>query len=131
MVEIILSVNAGSSSVKVSVYKSTYSSQKTDPIQIAEGSISGLTSPSPRLKYTRGDHVIKGQEVQNIDSHEDAFKFILEHFTVDDGLSELEKSEDIRFVCHRVVHGGDYTKSQVVDKEAYHYIEQLSDLAPL
>lgn len=34
-------------------------------------------------------------------------------------------------VCHRIVHGGDYTKPVVLDKESVEHIELLSDLAPL
>jgi acetate kinase len=130
MTEIILSINAGSSSVKISVYKSL-DDKSTDPDQIAEAVIEGLTAPPAQFKYTRGDHSIKGQELKNISTQEDAFRYILDHLTADSGLSELSKKEDIHFSCHRVVHGGDYPRSQVIDSETFHQIEALSDLAPL
>jgi len=127
--EIILSINAGSSSVKISVYKTP---EKDDiPIQLAEAEVSGLTSPPAKLKYTREDEKIRGKELENINTQEDAFRYILDHLVEDDGLSELASKDDIRFTCHRVVHGGDYPRSQVIDKETYHHIEDLSDLAPL
>jgi acetate kinase len=128
MPEIILSINAGSSSVKISVYKATDSSI---PQQLAEASVEGLTAPPAKLKYERGDEKIKGKELEGIESQEDAFRYILDHLTKDEGLPELNKKEDIHFTCHRVVHGGDYPSSQVIDKETYHHIEELSDLAPL
>jgi acetate kinase len=56
---------------------------------------------------------------------------VLDHLTNDKGLTELKDKDDIHFTCHRVVHGGDYPKSQVINKETYHHIEELSDLAPL
>lgn len=131
MPEIILSINAGSSSVKISVYKAP----EIDgvPVQLAEAEVSGLTAPPAKLKYERGDEKIKGQELkdQKINTQEDAFNFILDHLTKDSGLPELQKKEDIHFTCHRVVHGGDYPRSQIIDKETYHHIEELSDLAPL
>jgi acetate kinase len=130
MSELILSINAGSSSVKISVYKSP-SDNSNIPIQLAEAVAEGLTAPPAKLKYTRGDEKTEEKELEGIKSQEDAFRYILDHLTNDKGLSELKDKNDIRFTCHRVVHGGDYPKSQVIDKETYHYIEELSDLAPL
>jgi len=130
MSEIILSINSGSSSVKISVYKTPTDGSQV-PTQLAEAVIEGLTAPPAKLKYTRGDDKIMGKELENIDSQEDAFRYILKHLTDDKGLSELNHKDDIRLTCHRVVHGGDYPKSQIIDRETYHHIEELSDLAPL
>lgn len=130
MPEVILSINAGSSSVKISVYKTPNDDSKV-PTQLAEAVVEGLTAPPAKLKYTRGDEKVKGQELEKISSQEDAFRYILDHLTNDKGLSEISHKEDIKFTCHRVVHGGDYPRSQVIDKETYYHIEELSDLAPL
>ncbi|KAH3956706.1 acetate kinase [Parastagonospora nodorum] len=130
MSEIILSINAGSSSVKISVYRTTTDNSQV-PTQLAEAVIEGLTAPPAKLKYTRGDEKIQGKELENIQTQEDAFRYILKHLTDDEGLSELNHKDDIQFTCHRVVHGGDYPKSQIIDRETYHHIEELSDLAPL
>ncbi|KAF2201793.1 hypothetical protein GQ43DRAFT_393472 [Delitschia confertaspora ATCC 74209] len=151
MPEIILSINAGSSSVKVSVYKaSTTDPSSRNPVLLAEAQIEGLTAPPATLKYERQKQdspldspshsfagkskepfKIKGKKVGDITSQEDAFKWILDWLKKDDGLPELQDIEDIRYTCHRVVHGGDYPRSQVVDEDTYHHIETLSDLAPL
>ncbi|KAF1831476.1 acetate kinase [Decorospora gaudefroyi] len=130
MPEIILSINAGSSSVKISVYK-TPQGDSLVPIQLAEATVEGLTAPPAKLKYERGDEKIKGKELDDVNSQEDGFRYILDHLTNDQGLPELNQKEDIHFTCHRVVHGGDYPRSQIIDKETYHHIEELSDLAPL
>jgi acetate kinase len=130
MPEIILSINAGSSSVKISVYK-TPTDDSQVPTQLAEATIEGLTAPPAKLKYSRGDQNIKGKELDKIETQEDAFRYILDHLTNDKGLSELNNKDDIHFTCHRVVHGGDFPKAQIIDKETYHHIEALSDLAPL
>jgi acetate kinase len=130
MPDIILSINAGSSSVKISVYKASKDSSQV-PKQLAEAVVEGLTAPPAKLKYIRGDENIKGKELENISTQEDAFRYVLDHLTNDKGLTELKDKDDIHFTCHRVVHGGDYPKSQVINKETYHHIEELSDLAPL
>lgn len=130
MSEIILSINSGSSSVKISVYK-TPTDDSQVPTQLAEAVLEGLTAPPAKLNYTRGDEQIKGKELENIETQEDAFRYVLKHLTDDKGLSELNHKDDIQFTCHRVVHGGDYPKSQIIDRETYHHIEELSDLAPL
>jgi len=129
MNKIILSINAGSSSVKVSVYQTLGKDQ--DPKELAEVQIDGLTAPPPTLKYSRGDEKIKGKELSEINSQEDAFKYILDHLTNDTGLPELSHRDDIAYATHRVVHGGDYPKAQIIDSNTYHHIEELSDLAPL
>ena len=126
---IILSINAGSSSVKVSVYETNGNSNT--PNQLAEAQVEGLTAPPTRLKYERGDERVKGKELDGINTQEDAFRYILDYLTKDNDLPQLNQKEDIKFTCHRVVHGGDYHKSQIIDENTYHHIETLSDLAPL
>ncbi|KAF2751582.1 acetate kinase [Sporormia fimetaria CBS 119925] len=130
MPEIILSINAGSSSVKASVFASPTSQASKTPTLLAEAEISGLTAPPSTLKYTRGDHHAK-EETRDVTTQDAAFKYILDHLTSDSGLPEIAKKEDIKFTCHRVVHGGDFPHSQVIDEDTYHKIAELSDLAPL
>lgn len=131
MSQIILSINAGSSSVKVSVYTFTPSSS-SPPKQIATISIAGLTAPPVALDYTRGStSVAKGKQLDKISNAQDAFKAILEHLTSDQDLEELKHPDDIAFACHRIVHGGDYDKPTRIDRDTYHHLEALSALAPL
>ncbi|KAK4987877.1 hypothetical protein LTR50_004329 [Elasticomyces elasticus] len=129
MPSLILSINAGSSSVKVSVYKST--SQSSAPAELAVVQVAGLTAPPATLTYDRGEEHVKNEEIQNINSQEDAFRYILDHLTNDEGLSEIKHKDDIGFACHRIVHGGDYEKPTKIDADTYHHLEELSDLAPL
>ncbi|WPH03128.1 Hypothetical protein R9X50_00600300 [Acrodontium crateriforme] len=128
MSQIILAVNAGSSSVKVSVFAT---SEQDQPKQLAVIQIAGLTAPPAKLTYNRGDEQIKNREVPDVKSAQDAYEHILQHLTSDSGLPELSHADDITFACHRVVHGGDYDKPARIDKETYHRLEELSDLAPL
>ncbi|KAI0025465.1 acetate kinase [Xylariomycetidae sp. FL0641] len=127
---IILSINAGSSSVKISVYTAE---QKQRPEQLAETQLSGLTAPPAQLTYSRrGVEVAKGKGVaDNVENQDAAFKVLLQTLTEDKELPEISHQSDIAITCHRVVHGGDYTGSQIINRETYHHIEKLTDLAPL
>ncbi|KAL1305838.1 hypothetical protein AAFC00_003997 [Neodothiora populina] len=129
MSKLILAINAGSSSVKVSVYKG--SSKDVEPQMLADISVAGLTAPPATVTYKRGDKKIKGQEVDGVTGQESAFEYILKHLVDDDGLPELKQKEDIEFACHRIVHGGDYDHATRIDKDTYQHLEELSDLAPL
>jgi acetate kinase len=130
MARIILSINAGSSSVKISVYGVE---EDKPPKQLAEMEIDGLASTSRQLTYVRGlETVAMEKEVdQNITTQEDAFKFLLGQIIEDNQLSEICTKEDITYACHRIAHGGDYQESKIIDANTYHHIEALTDLAPL
>ena len=130
MSKIVLSINAGSSSVKISVYSTEFSSA---PQQLAETQISGLTAPPAQLTYSRGDvTVFKDKEVkEDVASQDDAFRVLLKTLIDDADLAQIQSKGDIAVACHRIVHGGDYTSSKVLTQETYHHLEELSDLAPL
>ncbi|KAI1824232.1 acetate kinase [Xylaria intraflava] len=130
MAKVILSVNAGSSSVKISAYTA---SQDKDPSQIAEADVSGLTAPPTLLNYKRrGETVAKNKVVSaKVESQEYAFRTLLRTLIEDAGLPEISGKGDIAMACHRVVHGGDYTAAKVINAETYHHLEALADLAPL
>lgn len=137
MKKVILSVNAGSSSVKISVYTAE---AHGNPAQHAEAQISGLTSPPPKLKYVRegvtvaqdkdlgDDERIKGNSNVTQDS---AFRVLLATLVDDPHLTQISRPEDISIVCHRIVHGGDFCTAQVINDATYHRLEDLNDLAPL
>lgn len=128
--KIILSINAGSSSVKISVFSAA---EGKAPSQIAEAQLSGLTSPPAELKYTRkGETVYKDQRVkEEVKTQDDAFKVLLKTLVEDPDLAEIARREDVTIACHRVVHGGDYKTSKLITQDTYHHLEALTDLAPL
>ena len=130
MSRIILSANAGSSSVKISVYRA---SQGQEPEELAETQIDGLTAPPPQLKYTRGStKVCKDKKIEaRITTQNDAFQFLLDELIKDKEFDHINKKEDIAIVCHRVVHGGDYDEPKTITEDTYHHIKALTDLAPL
>lgn len=122
----ILSVNAGSSSVKITFY-----TIDRPPKGIANAEISGITAPPLTLKYTRGSKQHKEEVGDHLSTPQDAFKFLLQRCFSDPELSEVASPEDLAYICHRVVHGGDYNESVVITDETYHRLQELEDLAPL
>lgn len=126
---IILSVNAGSSSVKVSVYET--SNPSSPPAQRAEASISGLTAPPSVFTFTAGSTDIKNKEIPEIDSQESAFQHILDRLQSSESLPQISDKHNISRVCHRVVHGGDYSDAHIIDDSTFHHLEDLTELAPL
>jgi acetate kinase len=127
--KVILSINAGSSSVKISVYSA--SSHNAPPREIADAQVSGLTAPPARLTYNRqGTSVEKNKEV-DAGNQDAAFGLLLDTLINDKALKDISSKDDIAITCHRIVHGGDYDEAQLITKDTYHHIEALSDLAPL
>lgn len=128
---LILAINAGSSSLKLSLYRST--GQGHEPTEICAAEVSGLSSPPASLKYHVADHSpIKGEKVpEDIKDPDGAFKYLLDKLIHDDNLPQIKKKEDVAYACHRIVHGGDFGKVHVIDKTTFDALEELSDLAPL
>jgi len=127
MGKVILAINAGSSSVKVSVFSYSAHAQT----RIADIQVSGLTAPPAKLTYERGDVKIKDKPLDSVEGQEGAYEYILNHLISDPDLHELQAVADIEFACHRVVHGGDYDRPTRIDHDTMRQLESLSDLAPL
>ncbi|CAL1716758.1 unnamed protein product [Somion occarium] len=149
--DLILAVNSGSSSLKISLYRiapafsPTPSSPSSSISSLAPGqepvelllvsTISNLSAPpasfswkpSPTSSTINFGDKIKDSKIQKITSHTNAFTYFLEHLK---NASGLEKGA-IGKVCHRVVHGGDYVEPEIIDDQTYERIQRLSDLAPL
>ena len=130
MAKVILSINAGSSSVKLSVYKIEQRDQS--PEQLVETQIAGLTAPPSTFSYqSRGQKIKNQQLAEHLSSQDKAFKYMLDHLVDDKDTPEIQRRDDIVIACHRIVHGGDYENAQIITPETYHQLEELTDLAPL
>ncbi|KAL0580730.1 hypothetical protein V5O48_001288 [Marasmius crinis-equi] len=127
MAKLVLSVNAGSSSLKISLYSITRPYKDTEPAQLLlTSTISNISSPpaSFSFKPTNGTNGINNASVDSIHDHASAFSHFIHHL-------QSEQADQIVHICHRIVHGGDYHDPVVISDETYHHIETLSDLAPL
>ncbi|TFK46063.1 hypothetical protein OE88DRAFT_1668200 [Heliocybe sulcata] len=135
---LVLAVNAGSSSLKVSLFRlaeafiqGTDLKAGTQPVElILTYSITNITAPPAKESLSfasdSSQKPIKGQEVEGVKDHSSAFERFLKSVQ-DRGI----KQDDIVHVCHRVVHGGDYHEAVVISDKTYEHIEKLTDLAPL
>src|SRR5579862_587521 len=119
---IILAVNAGSSSIKYSVYEKTSSNSVR---LTAAASISGLTAPPSKFTYSLYDPSGKDS---------DAFKYFVDFLTGGKGREKEEQVLDLKtitVVCHRIVHGGPEPEPLIITEDELHHLDALSDLAPL
>ena len=117
----IMSINAGSSSLKFSLFD-----MATEEVLIS-GLFEriGIEGSGYTLKY-KGDKIKVDAELPD---HSVAVKILLEKLIE---LQVITTLEEIEGVGHRIVHGGDkYTKSVMVTDEVIDDIIRFSDFAPL
>ena len=117
----ILSVNAGSSSLKFQLYK----------MPEEEVLISGLME---RIGIGNSFYTIKvnGEKINKeveLESHAKAFSVLVEELK---SIYVVDSLDEIKGIGHRVVQGGDYfDKTVIFDDEVLAKIDELSTLAPL
>jgi acetate kinase len=125
---LVLSVNAGSSSLKISLYGAQPGHDNLEPVKlILTSSISNISAPPAKFSFKVVDGTNKDEEPQSVHDHASAFAHFIDCLGHE---ADIDRAR-ITHVCHRVVHGGDYTDPVVINDEAYTHIERLSDLAPL
>ena len=134
---VILAINAGSSSIKYSVYEKT---SCTSVSLIANASVSGLTAPPSQFRYSIYDpstgNETESSQTSNVgvSNHEDAFAYFVDFLTSGKGRKSHEQVLDLKrvnVVCHRIVHGGPEPKPLIITEDELHHLDALSDLAPL
>ena len=117
----ILSVNAGSSSLKFQMYE----------MPEEKVLISGVFE---RIGLNDSLYTIKvnGEKLKKqatLNDHKDAVRILIEELFEN---KVIESLDEIKGVGHRVVHGGDkYAKSTIITEDVINTIEELSSLAPL
>lgn len=117
----ILSVNAGSSSLKFQLYE----------MPEEKVLISGLME---RIGIGNSFYTIKinGEKIKKeaeLNDHEEAFETLVKELEAN---NVVESLDEIKGIGHRIVQGGDYfDRTVVIDKDVLSKIEELSALAPL
>src|SRR5574344_82646 len=117
----ILSVNAGSSSLKFQAY------EMPEEKVLVSGLFEriGIEGSCYTIKYN--DEKTKKEVL--LRNHEDAVKILAEELV---NFGVVKSLDEIKGIGHRMVHGGDvYSSSVVIDDEVISKVEELSDLAPL
>jgi acetate kinase len=117
----ILSVNAGSSSLKFQVY------EMPEEKVLISGLFERIGINGSNYSFKVNEDKIKKEVV--LSTHEDAVKILTEELI---NLNIVKDLNEIEAIGHRVVHGGDkYSDSVVIDEDVLKTIEELFDLAPL
>lgn len=107
---VILSINAGSSSLKTTLFVEEASGRELRRLASAE--ISSINSPPARLKYSRGASKTTS-DVGDVQDHKQAFEHVLDAFIADSEVPEVSSKDDIDYTAHRVVQGGDFEEKSV------------------
>lgn len=117
----ILSVNAGSSSLKFQLY------EMPEEKVLISGLMEriGVGDSFYTIKIN-GNKIEKKKELNN---HEEAFETLVQELEENNVVKSLD---EIKGIGHRIVQGGDYfDKTVVIDDKVLSQIEELSALAPL
>ena len=117
----IISVNAGSSSLKYQLY------ELPEYQVLASGQIERIGKEDAIVSIKANGN--KHKDITLIKDHQQAVERVLSDLLEYEALESLE---DIEGVGHRVVHGGEiFDKSVKVDSKVVEEVEKLSKLAPL
>ncbi len=121
----VLVLNAGSSSVKFTMYSMSHESV------LAKGQVERLGLENPNLIYKRSDGVKDTQERRDIKNIADAIRAICEKL-VDKEIGVLNSMKDVEAIGHRVLHGGERANRPVlVNNEIKDIIRDCIPLGPL
>ena len=116
----ILTVNAGSSSLKFNLIELPEEKELISGYFEKIGLANGVYS----LKIN-GSKIIKEVDMRD---HKAAIELLIKEL-IDNKI--IKTLDEIDGIGHRIVHGGRYTKSAIVDDEVIEYLDENSNLAPL
>lgn len=117
----ILSVNAGSSSLKFQMY------EMPEERVLISGVFERIGIDNSLYTIKINGEKIKKETVLN--NHKDAVRILIKELLENKVIKSLD---EIKGIGHRVVHGGDrYAKSTIITEDVVKTIDELSSLAPL
>lgn len=117
----VLSVNAGSSSLKFRLY------EMPEEKLLMKGNVERIGLEDSQYSIRIGNEKIE-KDVE-ITDHNEAVRILLDELIENKLINSLT---EIKAVGHRVVHGGNkYSKSVILNKRVLKEINEISDLAPL
>ena len=117
----ILSINAGSSSLKFQMY------EMPEEKVLISGTFERIGIGDSFYTIKLNDEKIKKEKELN--NHSDAVQTLIDELLEN---KVIESLDEIKGVGHRLVHGGEkYAKSVVIDEDVIKTVDELSELAPL
>lgn len=144
----ILAVNDGSSSLKITIYAvlpvptnedldislrlyRKSSDHQTHLEEIAHATVTDMTALPAKLKVWHRGKVIEEHVSFTYSTHAKAFKAIMDILFADsdEAPAELDRAR-IKYICHRIVHGGDLPSGQEISERTMSHLAQVEGLAP-
>lgn len=123
--DLILTVNAGSSSIKVGLFAAE---QKKQPLLLLKSKIDGIAT-RPRLQIKDAANQILSEQhyhLEQVSNLSDAFHYIYS------ALTQLLANQQPILIGHRVVHGGSqFSKPILISQQVIDQLTALTPLAPL
>ena len=120
----VLTINAGSSSVKFTLFK------KDDLKMVADGIVERIGLKGTKIHTNNAEGKLTSKETQVADTRQ-AVELIADLLT-DKNDSDIQPGMDIAGIGHRVVHGGEMINSSVVvDDRVKQIVKECFELAPL
>ncbi|WP_428897957.1 acetate kinase [Parelusimicrobium proximum] len=120
---IVLFLNCGSSSVRYSIYdwnaKASLAAGLVERVGIDNTTITHERPGKDKIEFVHECH-----------THKEAIKLVIDTITNKE-YGVIADGSQISAVGHRVVHGGKFAKSVVVDQAVIDELKNISDLAPL
>lgn len=117
----VLSVNAGSSSLKFKMFE-----MPEEEVLIA-GTFERIGGDKSFYRVTVNNEEVKKET--ELKSHSDAVEILIKELFEN---NIIESLDELTAVSHRLVHGGDkYPNSVILDNDALKVVESFTDLAPL
>ncbi|MEM6548890.1 MAG: acetate/propionate family kinase [Pseudomonadota bacterium] len=120
MPDLILTLNAGSSSIKFALFAA-----EAEPVERLRGQVEGIGA-EPRIEAKAGGQKIADRPAPEIGDHDGALAEILAL------IEDAEPGATVPVVGHRIVHGGTrFAEPMRLDAEVLVYLESLNPFAPL
>ncbi len=120
----VLVINAGSSSLKFTMFRMTHDKM------LAKGIVERIGLDHPKLRYKRHDGASVETEVA-VKDHDDALRIVCEKL-VSAEVGVLGALSEVEAIGHRVVHGAErFTESILITEEVKAIIRDCIPLAPL
>jgi len=118
----ILTLNAGSSSIKFSLFEAG-----AEPVECVRGQVEGLdAAPCLQAVMPGKPRIDRDLNKSDVRDHTTALAIVLAF------LREAFGPVTVEAVGHRVVHGGpDFADPLVLDEQSFAYLQRLNPLAPL
>ena len=136
---LILAVNAGSSSLKISLFRrdgarsSSGSGLPHDVVDLLlTSTITNISAPPALFSFSLASHgegrEAKKEPAQDIKDHASAFAHFLDYLKREASIDRAQ----IVHICHRVVHGGKvFSKPEIINDQVVEMIRDIIPLAPL